>query len=149
MPEGKLTSWGWNARSSRKTWRISFSFSRGMFTTMVKALASPRCFMTSPSLLVAITISFLPLGGCFSSSSRMICSRLLEKRGPMGTYSTSLSMLSNMTRDAGDCVKQRLASGDACPQGEDYVVYILGVFALSVMPIFHNAQLYKKNSKNM
>ena len=97
-----LTSWGWKARSSKKTCRISSSLNRGTLTTTVKAFAMPRCFMTSASLLVPITISFLPFGGCFSRSSRMICSRLLEKRGPIGTYSTNRSMLSSITSEAGD-----------------------------------------------
>ena len=50
-----LTSWGWNARSSKKTCRISSSLRRGTLTTIVKAFMSPRFRITSASLLVPIT----------------------------------------------------------------------------------------------
>lgn len=43
-----------------------------------------------------------PWGGCFLSSTSSTCRMVLEKRGPMGTYSSSRSRSSSTMMDIGD-----------------------------------------------
>mmetsp|Transcript_45595 Transcript_45595/g.145210 ORF Transcript_45595/g.145210 Transcript_45595/m.145210 type:complete len:208 (+) Transcript_45595:414-1037(+) len=52
---------------------------------------------TSRALEVPTTSSFLPSGGARFTRTRRVCRTTLENRGPMGTYSSSLSISSSTT----------------------------------------------------
>ena len=58
--------------------------------------------MMSGLEVVAMTSSRRPFGGTLASSTSSVCSASFEKRGPIGTYSSSRSRSSSTTIEFGD-----------------------------------------------
>lgn len=85
---------------------ISISFSLGTCNTTLKVVVTSMSSMTAALLVVPMTSSLRPLGGCFFSSTSRVCRMPLLKRGPMATYSSSRSMSSRMMMERTDCGQQ-------------------------------------------
>ena len=98
-----LTSSGAKAPIDLRTVMISGSFWLARATTNFLVGGTSISSITAPELVVPITSSFRPLGGCFFSSTSRVCSMPLLNLGPIATYSSRRSMSSRMMMEKMDC----------------------------------------------
>mmetsp|Transcript_40403 Transcript_40403/g.102268 ORF Transcript_40403/g.102268 Transcript_40403/m.102268 type:complete len:205 (-) Transcript_40403:330-944(-) len=93
---------GLKAFTARKTDLMSGSRSAGTLRQTWNAEVRSMLPNTSPLLVVPTTKSFRPGGGMRFTSTSSVWSTALEKRGPMGTYSSSRSRSSSTMMDSVD-----------------------------------------------